>query len=298
MGCSNGENRPSDLGQDAPGDASPTRDLDLDGAPETSGDTLVDGVLAEGLPDLTPDLTPDLPPEPLRVATLNAYCFNNGPEKRIAGIADEVLQRGITVLGLQEVCQTAGDGSDNVAARLVLALEQRSGDAWEYRWTRTHLAWDKYDEGLAIVARKGAILASGEITLPQGDGFFPRKVLWGELDEGDSRFLFYVTHLTISETAEDRTAQAQAISGLLVSHQARHLPRVVVGDFNDVQQSDAISAMLAGPPTMLDTFRVASPSDPGSTCCAPNFSIRIDYIFAEAVAFVVNTTEVAFTGGL
>ena len=221
---------------------------------------------------------------PLRVATLNCYCLKNNPATRAKGIAAQLKQLNPDAVAMQEVCQTAGKGgADNFAKLLIKELKAATGQDWEHRFAKTHLAWSTYDEGLGLLARKGTFAASGEQSLPNV-GSFPRKVIWGKISTPRGAFYLYSTHLTISSNPNHRKQQAQAIVALANKHSAANLPQVVMGDFNDWYASGAVNAMKQGPPAFTEAWGTKHPgaAKPGLTCCTPNFKSRIDYVFISS----------------
>lgn len=260
-----------------------------------------DARLEAGAPDLGRDTSTDLgvdaaPAKPsLSLLTYNVHCLIDQPALRAEGIAKELASLGAEVIGLQEVCQTQGQ-SDNFAQTLIDALKKETARDWEYRFTATHVAWNQYDEGLAIVAPKGAFKDHGEHALPKGSGLFPRKVLWAQIEIDGREALLYNTHLTISKTWQDRVAQVQSLLGFARTHDARALPRFVVGDFNDVSWYTAVKTMIAGPPAFVDSWASAHPGQDGFTIGSASPDRRIDYIFVEqgAVSSLARV-ELAFT---
>lgn len=246
---------------------------------------------------LVPDSGADGPPgATFRVATFNCHCLIDDPATRARGIAAEIDALKLHAVGLQEVCQSLGSGgSDNFAQTLALELQALTGQAWEQRFAKTHVSWSAYDEGLAVLVPKGQVLDWGEQALPQGQGPFPRKVIWARVGTAGGPFYLYSTHLTISSDPLDREAQAKAI--LALASQAGGAPRIVVGDFNDGYGSAAVSAMKGGPPAFTESWGAKHPgsTSPGLTCCYPSFGSRIDYIFVESSALTsLDQVELAF----
>ena len=185
---------------------------------------------------------------------------------------------------------------DNFAKRVAAEIKALTGQDWEYRFTKTHLAWNTWDEGVALLAPKGTFKASGEQSLPKGSGSFPRKVIWARIGTSRGDLYFYSTHLTISSNPADRAAQAKSISTLATSH-ATSLPQVVVGNFNDWYGSAAVSAMKQGPPVFTESWGTKHPgsSSPGLTCCSPSFGSRIDYVFIKTAGLKsLDTVALAF----
>jgi endonuclease/exonuclease/phosphatase family metal-dependent hydrolase len=286
-------------------------DLATDARDATSDAALLDGPPADAVdaaqddtqpPDSTPppdQAVVDAGPSkgPLRVATFNCWCLKDKPALRAKGIALEVQQLKPDAVGLQEVCQgTSSGGSDNFAKTVAAEIKALTGQDWEYKFAKTHVAWSTWDEGVGLLAPKGSFKASGEQTLPKGGGSFPRKVIWARIGTTRGDFYLYSTHLTISSNPADREAQAKAIVTLAASH-ATSLPQVVVGDFNDWYASAAVNAMKKGPPVFTESWGTKHPGSttPGLTCCHPSFGSRIDYVFVKSTSLKsLDTMQLAF----
>ena len=229
---------------------------------------------------------PDLPitgTGPYRVATFNAYCLKDTPAKRAKGIAAEIKKLNIDAVGIQEMCQTANKGgADHFGKTLTAELKAATGQDWEYRWAKTHLAWSTYDEGVGVIARKGQIKAWGEKKLYKpGSAGFQRKVIWAKVATSRGAFYIYSTHLGITSSS-DRTKQAQGIRDLIKQH-ATKLPQIAVGDFNDFYGSGAVTTIKNGPPAFIDAWGTKHPgsSNPGLTCCGATPKSRIDFILIK-----------------
>ena len=285
----------------------PSGDLTADAIDTTAEAALPDGPLADAVDDALPDAQPPVPDQavvdagpskgPLRVATFNCWCLKSSPALRAKGIALEVQQLKPDAVGLQEVCQgTSSGGSDNFAKTVAAEIKALTGQDWEYRFAKTHLAWSTWDEGVGLLAPKGSFKASGEQSLPKGGGSFPRKVIWARIGTSRGELYLYSTHLTISSNPADREAQAKAIVTLVASH-ATSLPQVVVGDFNDWYASAAVTAMKQGLPAFTESWgtKHPGPSNPGLTCCHPSFGARIDYVFVKSATLKsLGTVALAF----
>jgi endonuclease/exonuclease/phosphatase family metal-dependent hydrolase len=256
-------------------DASATPDGPPADAPPSDGPNPSDA----RVPDATP---PDGPPAsgPLRVGTINLHCLFDSPDVRFQGVATEAMNRGLDALAVQEACQNL-NGSGNAAAALASKLTTLTGRPWEYHWAETHLAWNNtYDEGVGIVAPTGSITERGALDLPYEDGL-RRRAAWGRIETDHGGFYLYSAHFSISSDDQDRVREAQTVLGLVGQHLASGRPQVVCGDFNATPNQPAVPAMLAGPPTFVDSWARMHPDQPGYTVEQPNPSKRIDYIFID-----------------
>jgi endonuclease/exonuclease/phosphatase family metal-dependent hydrolase len=270
--------------------------------------TPVDGPRREGLADLGRDaidqrgearsemradvasegLKVDLAPGtgPLRVGTLNLHCLFENPDTRAQGIANEIKAHDLDAMALQEICETVGSPGDNMGGKLTAALKTTTGVDWEVHWAQTHVSWSgKYNEGIGVIARKGAFLSFGEQSLTKGDDF-QRKVFWGKISTARGAFYLYSTHLTISSVWQQRLQQVKDILAVVNTHLPDNLPQIVAGDFNDKDWSGPLQAMVAGPPAFTDAMKAKHPTNtPGSFGCPnPPSADRIDFLMIRTAA--------------
>lgn len=221
----------------------------------------------------------------------------DSPDTRLSGVAAEVNIRKLDAIGLGEVCQAAnGDGSDNSAKTLADKLTELTGNAWEFYFLPTHLAWaNQYQEGLAVVARRGSLSMTGGRDLPYQDGL-ARKLAWAKVGTDRGAFLLFVTHLSISSNDQDRINEVATILDQTRQMMSLGLPMVVVGDFNSIPTTQAIHDMIAGPPAFVDSWDRKNPGQLGYTIDAANPHARIDFIFVDAASLEqIDKAHVGFT---
>jgi endonuclease/exonuclease/phosphatase family metal-dependent hydrolase len=236
----------------------------------------------------------------INIATLNAQCLFNNPPERAIQIAAEAVRAKLDALALQEVCETPGTAgtkaNDNFAETVAREITTLAKEPWIARYRRTHRAWNKYDEGLAILAPAKWLTNWGSRELPQGSGPFPRVVVWGRLSVPVPIF-FYNVHLTTSHAWTDRVDQVKATLALVREHQEPNITQVVLGDFNDKHWTGPLQAIKEGPPSFIDAWDTLHPGDFGFTFPYPNLADRIDYIFVNpAKNIYITEVERAFPG--
>jgi endonuclease/exonuclease/phosphatase family metal-dependent hydrolase len=275
----------------------------------------LEGPRAERGKDAVADLAPLT--GPFRIVTFNVKCLLDNPATRAKGIAAELQKLNPDAVAFQELCQAVGsNGSDNFAGTIGAELKALTGEEWEYRWIKASIAWNTstfpgYEEGVGVVARKGAFLQSGTHPLPQGSGPFPRIMVWGQVGTPRGSFFLYSIHLTTSSVWQDRQAQVKEALVVVNQHLSAGLPQIVAGDFNDKYCSGPITALESGTPAFTNAWKSKYPtkmcSDSlcgggscsgtacGCTIDSSNPTSCIDYIFIRSASLkTVNQAQVVF----
>src|SRR5215510_5364724 len=231
------------------------------------------------------------PPAPLRFVTVNVY--HGGPLSGWSGRDDhletrlDLLTQALTalapdVIALQEASWTRGRGE--VAARLA----ERLGFNHVYAPSSMHLfdtAWFNraaasamdFAEGPAVLSRF-PIVRSEVHKLPQcGWRLDPRVLVLAQVATPGGPLQVFSTHIS------GHHCQAEAVATLIRGYRA-DFPGVLMGDFNAIETSPAIRALLTGA-GVIDAFRAAHPDGSGYTVYQPvmaperRVSRRIDYVF-------------------
>jgi endonuclease/exonuclease/phosphatase family metal-dependent hydrolase len=210
----------------------------------------------------------------LTVATLNLRCLIDEWDVRMPILADEVATANIDVHGLQESCTEPG-GRDQLE-ELVAALASRGAGALATARTTTHLAWDMYGEGLAIVSRHP--IADVRVhALPAG--VIPRKLLAAHVVTPEGPRIVAVTHLDHQSTTTRASQIASALAAL--DDFARGVPIVLVGDLNEIPGGTVTTTLeTAG---YDDAWGAARPGEPGPTHPAHAPTRRIDYVWSRGM---------------
>jgi endonuclease/exonuclease/phosphatase family metal-dependent hydrolase len=233
------------------------------------------------------------PPSPpaLRFVTLNV--FHGGPlsgwtgrdghlEDRLDLVTQALQALAPDVVALQEASWSRNRGE--VAARLAERLglnhvyAPSSMRLFENVWfNRAAASLMDFAEGPAILTRF-PIVRSEAYKLPQcGWRLDPRVLLLTELATPRGALKVFSTHIS------GHQCQAEAVAALLVKRQGDN-PGVLMGDFNAVESSPAITGLIAGA-GVVDAFRAAHPAGSGFTVYQPvmaserHASRRIDYVF-------------------
>jgi endonuclease/exonuclease/phosphatase family metal-dependent hydrolase len=221
--------------------------------------------------------------------SLNLWGENGPWEARMALIAGRLAALGPDVIGLQEVREVTGR-VPNQAALLAPA-------GWHHAFAPTS-DWGGGHEGLAIVSRF-PIGAQEFRPLPGSTETEGRGILSARLDGEAGGLWVHTTHLSYREhEGLMREAQVQFVDEIVAKHDNGN-PRVVMGDFNAVPESDELR-WLCGQHTLggrrvayQDAWAAVHQDQPGYTWTRANDYTekmhwlrrdrRLDYIFVTPV---------------
>lgn len=234
----------------------------------------------------------------LRVLSFNIWDHQGDYPSCLYHMIEDIKAMDPGFIGLQEVCETIGSGgADNTAKVIVDSLTNQTGIQYHYFWEKTHVAWDQYYEGIAIIT-KYPILESGYRNLPSS--VFQRKVIWTKVATPIGEINFYNTHLAYrAEDSHVREAQVREIINYSIEKDTLEAfeASILVGDFNSDPNTHAIQLLTTDSMSIryIDCFREANPNEPGYTISSYNPIQRIDYIFLKNDSKVkVDTSFVIF----
>jgi len=228
---------------------------------------------------------------PLRIVTFNLY--HGGQWSGLRG-DDTQLERRFEmtvqalqalrpdIVGLQEASETRGRG--NVAARLARRLGLHhvhvpaTDRAFGFRplgWLITRLI--NFREGPAILSRFPIVRHEMHDLRGCRRVLDPRVLLRADVLTPDGELQVYSTHTSRDDCQLEHLAS-------LVREGRNGRPAILTGDFNSVETSPAIQALVNGG-GFVDAFRRARPDEVGATVWQPldapfpAASRRVDYVF-------------------
>ena len=206
-----------------------------EGGPSDTEDSSDTGPVDTGDPVESPEGWPD----PWGVVTMGLGCLElDGTEledeaSRAQAVAGEVLDRGIAVLALQEVCRD--DGGGDALGLLHGALEAASGASWSSSFQPTSADGGR-ERGIALLARGGLEEPFAIPYVQQGGD--DRWLLGARVDAGP---VVFTTQLDDAD-ADLRQLQARSFAAVAVGSTAPSLELLLAGDFADENRSSAVWA--------------------------------------------------------
>jgi endonuclease/exonuclease/phosphatase family metal-dependent hydrolase len=231
----------------------------------------------------------------IRALTLNFWGEQPPLDRRMEIALDGIRALAPDLIALQEV-RVVPDKVPNTAE----TIASRLGMNWV--WAPA-TAWGGGDEGLAILSRF-PIVRSDHAVLPHSVPVETRIVLGATLTTDAGELSAFTTHLNYRLTdGAKREAQVAAVDKFVADWHAAHptpLPRLLMGDFNAIPDSDEIR-FLRGLHTTdgrrtswQDAFARCHPRDDGWTWARANpytqklawldRDRRIDYIFVSPLS--------------
>lgn len=221
----------------------------------------------------------------LRIATINLRCLVDGWEQRLPLLTAEIAAVDPDVMAFEEVCREEG-GIDSLA-QLMAALAAETGSEYYTARAETHLAWDQYQEGIALASRY-PLQDEQVVDLPVG--IFPRRSVMARVDNPIMPLQMAVTHLSFGDQAGVREAQLAAVREALENRQGNDERAILAGDLNEGPDGAAIgSALSAG---YVDAWAHLHPDNDGPTYPASAPSKRIDYLLLAPAASSIEALRV------
>jgi endonuclease/exonuclease/phosphatase family metal-dependent hydrolase len=239
-----------------------------------------------------PAAAQDSPPPPaLRFLTLNV--LHGGPmsswtrddahlETRLDLVSQALLDLAPDVIALQEASWSSqrGEVASRLAGRLGMnyVYAPATMRLFDIDWfNRAAAAFLDFSEGPAVLSRF-PIVRWEVHKLPRcGKRLDSRVLLFTELATPAGPLRVISTHIS------GHSCHAEAVAELVRSYQG-DFPSVLMGDFNAIESSPAIAALVDGA-GVVDAFRTANPTASGATVWQPvtvperRAARRVDYVF-------------------
>jgi endonuclease/exonuclease/phosphatase family metal-dependent hydrolase len=222
----------------------------------------------------------------MRVLTLNVWNYHRPWRRRCELIRQLMEREQPDIVGLQEVCNDWWWQR----ARRNQAEQINSGLGYHvvFRPAATYWRFPLVQVGQAVLSRHPVReVESCSLSLDPDDPRdrrHPRSVLRAEIDTAEGRVNFFVTHLSLSYQARNRSAIelwefAQRCD--------TSVPQVVVGDFNAIPHQWCIRFLTGRAERdgrrgdFVDAWAAVHPDDLGYTFRVDQPMRRIDYIFVR-----------------
>lgn len=208
----------------------------------------------------------------MKLLTVNVHAWLEEKQlEKIDYLAETIADQQYDVIALQEVNQTIEAEvvqreikADNYGLILMDKLTQLGIGDYQYIWSPSHIGYDRYDEGIAILTRltvleKDTFFSSKSETM---HSILSRKIVGVRVQYKDEEIDIYSCHINLPDALEEN--QLENIERILKRKQDGKR-KILLGDFN----TDAISNPQAYEAILnlglWDTYQLAKEKDEGIT---------------------------------
>lgn len=254
----------------------------------------------------------------MKLLTLNTHSWmEENPEQKLQQLAEKIGEEQYEIIALQEVNQLLESNAapvdaffhpveeqwpiheDNFAYRLVELLKE-NGHHYHWSWSESHLGYDRFAEGAAILSKTAispeSLLVS---TANNFHDYHTRRILAGKTKIQNQEVLVLSCHYSWWEAGFPYEWQ-QTMEYL----NGKNLPLLLMGDFNNAadREGEGYDHLLESAPYLNDAYTVADKRN-GIYTVEKSIDgwegnadqLRIDYVFLTS-HFQVATYQVTFDG--
>lgn len=208
----------------------------------------------------------------MKLLTINVHSWlEENQLDKLNILAKVIVEKNYDVVAMQEVNQLInsedvqqGIKTDNFGKLLLDKIREYGEEGYSYYWTYSHIGFDKFEEGLAILA-KGEVVAVEDFycTAQQTvTSIESRKILKVDLKVNNEIVEFYSCHMNLPTCKGEDIDQN--LSNLINYTDNKNL-KVFMGDFNTdyFHQVDDYKRILDK--GLYDTYELAEKKDEGVT---------------------------------
>ena len=231
----------------------------------------------------------------MKLLTINVHSWlEENQLEKLNILAKTIVEKKYDVIAMQEVNQLIsselielGIREDNFGKLLLDKINEYGEQGYKYYWTYSHIGFDKFEEGLAILA-KGDVVAVEDFYCTEQQtvtSIESRKILKVDLKINDEIVEFYSCHMNLP-TCKGEDIEQNLYN--LVNYTDNTNLKIFMGDFNTdyFNQVDEYKAILEQ--GLFDTYEMALKKDKGVTVYK-NISgwedsmcqKKLDYIFSN-----------------
>ena len=245
----------------------------------------------------------------MKLLTINVHGWlEDRQEEKIAELARTIAENDYDLDALQEVNQSITAPyvsrelkADNYGLKVLEHLESLVGPRYSYFWSNSHIGYDRYDEGIAILTKLpvyevDAFYCSRHQKL---DSILSRKILGLTLSYQGQLIDCYSCHINLPDCPEED--QLENIKKI-VNRTDHHRLKLFLGDFNTDALSDQAAYEAIKGLGLYDGFELAEEKDSGITVekaidgwSGHSQEKRLDYIFLNQKRRVL-ASRVIFNG--
>lgn len=245
----------------------------------------------------------------MKLLTINVHAWlEDKQEEKIEELARTIAEKDYDLIALQEVNQSMNAPyvsrelkADNYGLKVLEHLERLVGPRYSYFWSNSHIGFDRYDEGIAILTKLpvyevDAFYCSRH---QEVDSILSRKILGVTLSYQGQLIDCYSCHINLPDCpGEDQLENVKAI----VNRTGNNRLKLLLGDFNTDALSDQVSYEAIKGLGLFDGFELAEEKDSGITVekaidgwSSHSQEKRLDYMFLNQERRVLSS-RVIFNG--
>ncbi len=171
----------------------------------------------------------------LKVMILNLHCYQEeNQDHKLSVIANAIDEQGVDVICLQEVAENWNEGHGDWASNSANIINQRLATPFELYTDWSHLGFDRYREGVAILSRYPLSNQQGRYVSDDQDAYsiHSRKVVMSQINVPRMGVInFYSAHLSWLEDGFEH--QFDNLCAWANAENYQHVQATLLcGDFN------------------------------------------------------------------
>ncbi|KXZ40419.1 maltose 6'-phosphate phosphatase [Alkalithermobacter thermoalcaliphilus JW-YL-7 = DSM 7308] len=245
----------------------------------------------------------------MKLLTLNCHSWQEENQiDKIKYIAKVIKQKKYDVIALQEVSQSINKGivyknikEDNFALLLLDELKKLTVDEYSLNWDFSHIGYDIYEEGVAILTKHPVIENTSFFVTNSNDTNFwkTRKILKSTIDYKGKNISFFSCHLG---WWDDKEEPFKSQVDNLINQAKQENLFFLMGDFNNDAHTKGEGYDYLIKKGLYDTYNIAKIKDDGITVKGKiagweknKQGLRIDMIFVNKPVNI-DYSKVIFNG--
>ncbi|MBE6049996.1 MAG: endonuclease [Clostridium sp.] len=243
----------------------------------------------------------------MKLLTLNCHSWQEENQlEKIKYLAKTISEEKYDVITLQEVSQklSRGEGitKENYLSVLLDELNNLGIEEYEYFWDMSHIGYDIYEEGLAILTKHKIVDKESFFVTKSTDikNYKARKILKANISIENEIYTFFSCHLGWWHD-EEESFKYQVKS--LLDKVDNDKKTFLMGDFNNnaFVKDEGYDYLLSQ--GIYDTYKLAKEKDGGITVpgkidgwSSCSDEKRLDLIFTNSKDIDVKISKVIFNG--
>lgn len=245
----------------------------------------------------------------MKLLTVNVHAWlEDQQEEKLAMLAQTISQKQYDIIALQEVNQlrtsellTRYLRKDNYGLILLDKLRQLGEESYSYHWTYSHIGYERYEEGIALLTRLPVYEVDDFYCSRHQavDSILSRKIVGLTVAYQGQLVDVYSCHINLPNHQEEN--QLDNIRAIMERRENQHL-KLLMGDFNTDALSDREAYEAIKGLGLYDSYDLALEKDKGVTVAKAidgwaghHQEKRLDYIFLNQDKKVLSS-QIIFNG--